>query len=77
MGPGFLMAPPIVVALFTAVTRPEYFSIFLTTLPGIIMLVMGSIMMLLGYLWARFHRQGGGVAMSSSLLLAIIAGSVQ
>ena len=48
-----LMALPIVVALFTAVTRPEYFSIFLTTLPGIVMLVMGSIMMLLGYLWAR------------------------
>lgn len=48
-----LMALPVVVGIFSALTRPEYFQIFLTTVPGMVMLVMGSIMMLLGYLWAR------------------------
>lgn len=48
-----LMALPIVVGMFTAITRPEYFNIFLTTVPGLVMLVLGTIMMLLGYLWAR------------------------
>lgn len=48
-----LMALPIVVAVFSALTRPEYFQIFYTTVPGVIMLVMGILMMIAGYLWAR------------------------
>jgi len=48
-----LMALPVVVGIFSALTRPEYFQIFLTTVPGMMMLGIGSIMMLLGYLWAR------------------------
>ncbi len=48
-----LMALPVVVAVFSALTRPEYFRIFYTTVPGVIMLVMGILMMTAGYLWAR------------------------
>ncbi len=48
-----LMALPIVVGAFSAVTRPEYFQLFYTTLPGIVMLIASVIMMILGYLWAR------------------------
>ena len=48
-----LMALPVVVGAFSALTRPEYFQIFLTTVPGMMMLIIGSVMMLLGYLWAR------------------------
>lgn len=48
-----LMALPVVVGIFSALTRPDYFQIFLTTVPGIAMLIIGTIMMLLGYLWAR------------------------
>lgn len=48
-----LMALPVLVGMFSALTRPEYFQIFLTTVPGLAMLVIGTIMMLLGYLWAR------------------------
>jgi Flp pilus assembly protein TadB len=44
---------PVVVAVFSALTRPEYFRIFYTTVPGVIMLVMGILMMTAGYLWAR------------------------
>lgn len=48
-----LMALPVIVAVFSAITRPEYFQIFYTTLPGVVMLFCSVIMMIMGYLWAR------------------------
>ncbi len=48
-----LMALPIVVGAFSALTRPEYFALFYTTVPGITMVLIGTVMMVLGYLWAR------------------------
>ncbi|NQU37311.1 MAG: type II secretion system F family protein [Actinobacteria bacterium] len=48
-----LMSLPVVMLVFMAVVRPEYFNYFITTSKGIAMLIGGSVAMLLGYLWAR------------------------
>ncbi|MEI6622243.1 MAG: type II secretion system F family protein [Actinomycetes bacterium] len=48
-----LMSLPIVMLIFMAFARPEYFAFFIGTSAGLIMLTCGSIAMLIGYLWAR------------------------
>ena len=50
-----LMALPIVVAVFSALTRPGT-SVFYTTVPGVIMLVMGVLMMIMPLFVGTFHR---------------------
>ena len=48
-----LMALPIGVLVYMALLRKDYFNYFITTGPGFIMLVVGGVMMLMGYLWSR------------------------
>ncbi len=48
-----LMALPIVVGAFSALTRPTYFAVFYTTIEGIAILIICTVMMIIGYLWAR------------------------
>ncbi|MEI8080910.1 MAG: type II secretion system F family protein [Actinomycetes bacterium] len=48
-----LMSLPVIMLIFMAFARPEYFNFFIGTGAGLIMLTCGSIAMLIGYLWAR------------------------
>ena len=48
-----LMCLPLGVLAFMAIARPDYFSFFISTFPGAVMLAVGACLLTIGYFWSR------------------------